>query len=404
MGSYQKINGIIGALVLLLSASGAASAATYYVATNGSDSNAGTNASPFNTIKFAYRKVGPGDTIIVKPGVYTEKLSEERCFLFDKTASGAAPITIKSETTWGAVLDGGGSCRTIIWLNGNNHVIEGFEMRNAAHDGMVIYGEGYNKIISNNIHNNGNDGANLPPPAAVSSGITQARTQGDQFIGNYIHNNGRKSSHAEFAQNLDHGMYMHGVDMLIMNNIVSNNRDHGIQLAGNGGNLSNARIYNNVLASNGRSGIVFWKDISNPKVINNIFYNNGKGRAIDSYEPNVNGATFDRNIFFGHTTNIDVTGSGFTIGTNQTIDPQFVNAGSGDFGLQSTSPAIDAGIVAPLGFDFAGAARPQGAAYDIGVFEGAGSKMNILPAVSGLLPLGAGGAGSGGGLFGNCTR
>lgn len=66
--------------------------------------------------------------------------------------------------------------------------------------------------------------------------------------------------------------------------------------------------------------------------------------------------------------------------------------------------------------DFTGKARPEGAAYDIGAFEGEGSKANVLPGVGAGLPAGVGG-GAGGGVggiggagsgssspFGNCTR
>ena len=378
----------LAAFLLTLSAF-SAQADTYYVATNGSDSNPGSEAAPFKRINFAYSKVGAGDTIIVKPGVYTEQVGSSYCFRFNKDGSASAPITIKSERVWGAVLDGKNDeslCGAVVWLNGSHHVIEGFEITNASHDGIVIYGSGGNRIISNHIHHNGNNGALQPPPSPVSSGITQASTKGDQFIANYIHHNGRSASHAEFKQNLDHGMYLHGDDMFIVNNIVANNRDHGIQLAGQN-SLDNARIYNNVIASNGRSGIMFWLSVRGTSVINNIFYFNGRGSAIDSYTPDVSGATFDRNIFFGQTADIDVSGTGFTTGTNYTVDPLFANAASGDFGLQAGSPAIDKGVtLAQVPTDFTGKARPEGAAYDIGTFEGAGSKADVLPAVAAGIP------------------
>jgi hypothetical protein len=51
-------------------------------------------------------------------------------------------------------------------------------------------------------------------------------------------------------------------------------------------------------------------------------------------------------------------------------NPSFVNLGSNDFSLQSTSPAIDAGTTfASTPTDFLGTSRPQGSAYDIGAFE-----------------------------------
>ena len=46
--------------------------ADLYVSTQGSDSNPGTSAQPFRTITHAYGMAGPGVTILVAPGVYTD--------------------------------------------------------------------------------------------------------------------------------------------------------------------------------------------------------------------------------------------------------------------------------------------------------------------------------------------
>lgn len=47
-------------------------AATYYVATNGSDSNSGTESSPWASIAYAATRINDGDTVRVKPGTYYE--------------------------------------------------------------------------------------------------------------------------------------------------------------------------------------------------------------------------------------------------------------------------------------------------------------------------------------------
>ncbi|MHC4530937.1 MAG: DUF1565 domain-containing protein [Planctomycetota bacterium] len=45
---------------------------TYYVSTSGSDSNDGSESSPWLTIQHAVDSVGPGETIYVRGGVYNE--------------------------------------------------------------------------------------------------------------------------------------------------------------------------------------------------------------------------------------------------------------------------------------------------------------------------------------------
>lgn len=56
--------------VLLWSAMGLAQAATYYVATTGSNGGNGSAASPWLTIGYGLSKLSGGDTLIVKPGTY----------------------------------------------------------------------------------------------------------------------------------------------------------------------------------------------------------------------------------------------------------------------------------------------------------------------------------------------
>src|SRR3989344_1227294 len=48
-----------------------ASAATYYVATNGTDSNPGTLSLPFRTIQKGVNVAAAGDTIQVRSGTYS---------------------------------------------------------------------------------------------------------------------------------------------------------------------------------------------------------------------------------------------------------------------------------------------------------------------------------------------
>lgn len=73
----------------------------------------------------------------------------------------------------------------------------------------------------------------------------------------------------------------------------------------------------------------------------------------------------DHNLFFGDGT---ASGTDYQEGDQLLVDP--TNA---DFQLGVGSPAIDNGAPedAPAS-DFDGVSRPQGAAFDIGAFEGGG--------------------------------
>lgn len=140
---------------LLLSSPQAAAINTYYLATNGSDSNPGSSSQPWATFGKAWTVLAPGDTLIVKSGRYYSSINPP--------ISGApgSPITIKSEVDGGAVIDGGGT-RVGISIyttppNTIHHiVVEGFRVENcgerpavqvASKDGTAIIDQTNNIVI-----------------------------------------------------------------------------------------------------------------------------------------------------------------------------------------------------------------------------------------------------------------
>ena len=85
--------------ITLFSAQGA----TLYVSTSGSDSNPGTSAQPFRTITHAYGLAGPGTTILVLPGVYTDYTSGWGLHL-GASGTASSPIVLQSQVRGAAVL------------------------------------------------------------------------------------------------------------------------------------------------------------------------------------------------------------------------------------------------------------------------------------------------------------
>ena len=58
------------AFAAALCLAGTASAATYYVATNGNDTFDGSSTNPWATLQHAVETIAPGDTILVRSGTY----------------------------------------------------------------------------------------------------------------------------------------------------------------------------------------------------------------------------------------------------------------------------------------------------------------------------------------------
>jgi hypothetical protein len=73
---------------------------TYYVATNGADSNPGTLEQPFKTIQMAASLASPGDTVLIRAGTYRETVTPLRSGVADR------PITFRNHEQETVVVSG----------------------------------------------------------------------------------------------------------------------------------------------------------------------------------------------------------------------------------------------------------------------------------------------------------
>ena len=91
------------ALALFVGLARAGQGETYFVSTDGSDDNPGTEAAPFRTIQHAADEAQPGDTVRVAAGMYQEAVT------FPRSGEPEAPIAFEGERgpdgEWLTVLD-----------------------------------------------------------------------------------------------------------------------------------------------------------------------------------------------------------------------------------------------------------------------------------------------------------
>jgi hypothetical protein len=359
--------------LLLIAALVRTQGADIYVSTLGSDSNLGTLALPFRTITRAYSVAIPGVKIIVMPGVYTDYTSGWGLRL-GGSGTASNPIVLRSQVKGGAVVDGQNASdrNKAIYLDGSYNIVDGFEIKGGPKHGIFISGSG-NQILNNDIHNNGN-------PSGGQGVYSDQSTHDNRYVANYIHDNGLTGS------NLDHGLYLCGDNEVVINNVLFRNATTGIQVAGYT-TVSNMKIYNNVVAFNGSSGIILWQALNGVEIKNNIIYQNGT-YGINSYDAHGSGVVVDHNLMFGN-------GSGdynftrgasdysYTRGTTISAAPLFLNSTLAGFDphLGAGSPAINAGLNLSSSFssDKNDAARPASGPWDLGAYRYAQSARPPRP-------------------------
>jgi hypothetical protein len=377
----------------------AATAATYYTATTGSDSNPGTLGQPFRTVAKGISVLSAGDTLYLRGGTYAEAIGYPNPPLPSGTSFSNA-VTIAGYS---------GEIATVRSIN-----ITGTPSRYIIfRDFHVDHGQTHAAIsVSNFVENDGNGyGSNYIRfqnmdvtgwgDGGQGEGV-ELYSNHNEFINVVVHDSPQDVAYRH------HCYYIESAYNLIDGGQTYNCSGYGIQIY-NGYNSSaahdniirNVRIYHNGGSSN-PGGIVMSKGQNN-LAYNNLIYNQiGSGHGIDiSYEAHgsaaynntiynnsgtgvfvdtsVSGAIIKNNIIYNNLTPIDDRGSGTLISKNLTTNPLFVKAEANDFHLQATSPAIDAGTsISAVTVDLQGTPRPQAAGYDIGAYEYPG--LQVLPA------------------------
>jgi hypothetical protein len=422
-------------------ANSSAAATTYYVDKthpSASNSNPGTQSAPWSSIQKGADTVVAGDTVIVRGGVYNERVS------FSPSSSGSAGnrVTFLNSPRRSAKTEG------FITEHCDYLRIEGFEVETNAGGGIIIRSD-YCEIVDNYCHDGPGagiqTGGNEPAHGLVSgnfiSGCQYGITiSGDNWsiIGNEAtalrdHGNGDDVDYARFF-GFDHlwqNNYFHGTDgndvgsahldgfqtwsldsstktqrIHIDGNIVQGVHQ-GIMMESNvQGNVRDIYITNNVFENMQNWGVSSKKGVlnivalynifahcgvhtmgvregSSATIMNNVFYESERGYfASDSSLVSANNLLWD--IY-----------DGFTLKAGDiNADPDFANFDNivGPDGIPFTaddgflplegSPLIDNGVdpgipeITADTLDMVGFGRPAGDGFDIGPREG--NSINAL--------------------------
>jgi hypothetical protein len=214
---------------------------TFYVATTGNDSNAGTQASPWRTVQHAADAARAGSTVNVRGGVYEELVSIN--------ASGNASngfITFRSYPGETAILDADhftpSGRQAVLTIRNQSYIrIEGFEIRNfhtAEHRlaplGISVMGAGSHiELLKNNVHHIQQTFPGRDAPGSGGNGFgiavygTDAKTPITDLVidGNEVHHLKTGSSES---------LVVNGnvTNFRITHNVVHDNNNIGIDVIG----------------------------------------------------------------------------------------------------------------------------------------------------------------------------
>lgn len=350
----------------------------YYISPSGSDSNAGTESSPWATINRANSAVVAGDTVHALPGTYNVSSISTT-----KSGTSSARITYVSDTKWGAklVIGSMGTC----WINSGTFVdIKGFDVTESPSGGCRIGILNYAsnvRILNNRVHDltrhpdiagcSSNGGAGIDHFSSTSTNV--------EASGNMVFNIGNPTVH---TCNFTQGIYIAMRHAVVKNNLVFEIASFGIKL---GHFVSHVDVVNNTVFNNGKGGIWIGGNDDNSAddfnhVNNNIVYNSASGTGINAaYSNATSNSTFLNNLVYGNATNWYFGAISAAHSGDVTAAPAFVNYtgnSSGDYRLQPNSPAVDKGssVSAPV-IDIDGGPRPHGVQFDIGAYE-----LGVTPA------------------------
>ncbi|MDH4079253.1 MAG: right-handed parallel beta-helix repeat-containing protein [Nitrospira sp.] len=412
-------------LVPLLLGPSPAQGASYYVATNGSDSNPGTLNQPFKSFKKGVSLLQPGDTLYIRGGTYTEQMDFQGPnisgtstgwiriagypgeIVISQYASGKTggygPIKARGNRGYfifeNLILDGVNGADATGWAlrDGNHHfILRNLEIKNFKTTGLFIIGNDI-QVLNCKIHDSVVD---PPPRSSRRYGIYFS--MGDNVVIDGIEIYNQPGGGITVFPGPVHKAIIRN-NVIHHNNIMENSSVPGIQIFADidytihgPGVIDDVQIYNNVVHSNCVNkpgggtcgGIQVSNGATGTRVWNNTVYGNkGYGILVNAGD---NGPAIDtvvqNNIVFANTSQqIIDTGIDSIISHNLTTDPKFIKADAFDFRLQTHSLAIDAGIdIDTIRVDIKNVPRPGGRSFDIGAYEGGVSDSNPLNAPKNL--------------------
>jgi parallel beta-helix repeat protein len=285
-GARYAVAALGGFALVVLSATAASAATTWYVNNTVSCSNSGpgTQATPFCTIGTAAAKATAGQTVQVVAGTYTEAVTPKN------SGTASAPITYAAGA--GVTVTGGANG---FKLSGKSYVVvRGFTVTKTSGVGILVSSSNHVTLDRNNV-----SVAGQRVSGSTAKGISLSGTTASTITGNVSHDNS------------DAGI---GITSSSTGNVVTGNESYGnargFSRAAAGIDLRNSpnnTISANRLHNNEDSGLNIWSGSTGTVAVNNVIWSNGD-HGIDVHSNN-DAFVVSNTVYKNYDSGIEMTGS-----------------------------------------------------------------------------------------------
>jgi hypothetical protein len=232
----------------------ACSTGCWYVDPAGDDAAAGSSAAPFRTLQKAANVVNPGDTVLVRPGVYTNVGNTATIVNVTRGGSLAAGyVRFICVERLACKVDGRTNTNVEGWdIQASYVAVEGFDIYGLQGYGFVYYTTGANhlEILGNHISNIGRycfTGTNARSGISIGSGTRNVLFRGNKWgpgIGRLDPSEpgGTCYGTSTVYMNHDHGIYVADTDSITVqqDTFVDFKRGWAIQRYKSGGYTTKA--------------------------------------------------------------------------------------------------------------------------------------------------------------------
>lgn len=317
----------------------------FCVSRTGSDLNDGSCSTPWKTIQKAVDSLGSGQTVLIRAGVYRERV------LVTKSGGPSGRLSIRAYGDERAVLRGQ------LKIAASYVHVAGLEVDGTGVDlrGPLVYVDGGRSVVIERL-----DVRNSPQSGIFAGGGARDVT----VLGSWVHDNGRRAR-------FDHGIaFERGTGGVIASNLIDRNSAGGVQIYPS---FDDVLVNQNTIVRNGAFGVLVGGDKQTSDdvvVVNNIVSLNG-GQGIRTFwRRGVGTGNLAVNNLIWRNGENDVSRDGIQQQDNVRAAPRFVDVRGGNYRLQRRSGAVGQALLRYVArIDRDGKQRPVGQRPDLGAFE-----------------------------------